>query len=97
MTGHEIRPANENMAAERDNDPQRRFVDVGERRLGKKEGLGALGLHDRDVLLIGRDENADAPRVRGADELGAGSWQMVRQHIDHRSGEERRSSHRPAG
>src|SRR6185312_4703653 len=69
MPGHEIRAADEHVAAERDDDPQRRFMDVGERRLREKERLGAVGLHDRDILLIGRDQNADAARVRGADEL----------------------------
>ena len=51
-------------------------MNVGERRLGKKKRLGAVGLHDRHILLIGRDENADAPRIGGADELGpdAGRW-----------------------
>ena len=43
VAGHEIRPAHENVAAERDDDPQRRFVDIGERRLGKKQRLGAAG------------------------------------------------------
>ena len=63
------------------------IVNVGERRLGKKERLGAVGLHDRHILLIGRDENADAPRIRGADELGPRRGQMARQHIDHGRGE----------
>jgi len=80
---HEIRAADENVAAERDDDAQRRFVDIGERRLGEKERLGAVGLHDGDVLLIGRDENADAPGIRSTDELGARSRQIARQHIDH--------------
>jgi Transposase len=41
----------------------------------------------RDVLLIGGDEHADAPRVRRTDELGARRGQMTRQHIHHRRGE----------
>src|SRR5262249_43627289 len=66
---------------------QRRFVDVVERGLGEKQRLGAIGLHDRDILLIGRDQNADAARVRGADKLGPRRGQMARQHVDHGRGE----------
>ena len=42
-----------------------------EGRLAEKERLGALGRHDRDILLIRGNEHADAPGVRSADQHGA--------------------------
>ena len=42
--------------------------------------VGARGLHDRDILLIGGDQHAD-------DQLRAGAGQMARQHVDHRRSE----------
>src|SRR5262249_39252623 len=76
VPGYESGTADENVTAQRHDDAQRRLMDVVERRLGEKQRLRAVGLHDRDILLIGRDQNADAARVRGADKLGPTCGQM---------------------